>query len=81
MGEPTVIFEDGKILAMRKPEAYLSQADASSRPDILSFSKDHIKRNRKKEGNVYLALCHRLDYAVGGVMVFAKSTKIGRAHV
>ena len=36
---------------------------------------DNIKEKYKKLGNVYLGLVHRLDRPVGGVMVFAKTSK------
>src|SRR5699024_12862146 len=34
-----------------------------------------IKMRYNKPGNVYLALVHRLDRPVGGVMLFAKTSK------
>ena len=37
--------------------------------------KEYIKRKYNKPGNVYLGLIHRLDRRVGGVMVFAKTSK------
>src|SRR5690625_2270116 len=42
---------------------------------MLSILKRMIKVRDKKPGNVYLALVHRLDRPVGGVMVFAKTSK------
>ena len=37
--------------------------------------KNFIKKRDNKPGNVYLGLVHRLDRPVGGVMVFAKTSK------
>ena len=37
--------------------------------------KNFIKKRDNKPGNVYLGLLHRLDRPVGGVMVFAKTSK------
>src|SRR6185312_745245 len=37
--------------------------------------KEDIKIRYNKPGNVYLGLVHRLDRPVGGVMVFAKTSK------
>ena len=37
--------------------------------------KDYIKKRDNKPGNVYLGLIHRLDRPVGGIMVFAKTSK------
>ena len=42
---------------------------------MLTIIKDYIKKTYNKQGNVYLGLVHRLDRPVGGVMVFAKTSK------
>ena len=42
---------------------------------MLSILKEKIKTRDNKPGNVYLGLLHRLDRPVGGVMVFAKTSK------
>src|SRR5699024_11777038 len=43
--------------------------------DFLTILKEDIKMRYNKPGNVYLALVHRLDRPVGGVMLFAKTSK------
>lgn len=72
---PEILFEDNKILVAIKQPGMLSQSDFTSRPDLLSQLKDHIKLRDKKPGNVFLGLLHRLDKEVGGIMVFAKNSK------
>ena len=42
---------------------------------MLTIIKDYLKEKYNKPGNVYLGLVHRLDRPVGGVMVFAKTSK------
>ena len=42
---------------------------------MLTLVKDYIKEKYKKPGNVYLGLVHRLDRPVGGIMIFAKTSK------
>ena len=42
---------------------------------MLTIIKEYIKEKYNKPGNVYLGLVHRLDRPVGGVMVFAKTSK------
>ena len=37
--------------------------------------KKYLKEKYNKPGNVYLGLVHRLDRPVGGIMVFAKTSK------
>lgn len=73
--ELNVLYEDNHIIVVIKPENVLSQEDITHEEDMLSIIKEYIKETKKKEGNVYLGLVHRLDRRVGGVMVFAKTSK------
>lgn len=70
-----ILYEDNHLLVVVKPPDMLSQADKTGDPDLLSLLKEYIKISRQKPGNVYLGLVHRLDRPVGGVMVFAKTSK------
>ena len=51
------------------------QEDASGDEDLLSMAKAYIKEKYHKPGDVYLGLVHRLDRPVGGVCVFARTSK------
>lgn len=70
-----VLFEDNHLLAVNKPAGMLSQSDGSGVPDIFSAAKVYIKEKYAKPGEVYLGLVHRLDRNVGGVMLFARTSK------
>lgn len=70
-----VIFEDNHIIVVEKPVNIPSQGDKTGDIDMLTIIKDYIKEKYNKPGNVYLGLVHRLDRPVGGVMVFAKTSK------
>lgn len=70
-----IIYEDNHLLVVEKPINILVQADNTQDKDLLSILKDDIKRRYQKPGNVYLGLVHRLDRPVGGIMVFAKTSK------
>ncbi|MEK9700597.1 MAG: RNA pseudouridine synthase, partial [Deltaproteobacteria bacterium] len=72
---PQLLFEDNHLLVVEKPTNLLSQADHSGSPDLLSLLKDWIKQRDQKPGQVFLGLVQRLDRPVGGVMVFAKTSK------
>tara|TARA_Y100001978_G_scaffold46309_1_gene41313 strand:+ start:148 stop:837 length:690 start_codon:yes stop_codon:yes gene_type:complete len=72
---PQLLFEDNHLLVIEKPVNLLSQADHSGSPDLLSLLKDWIKQRDQKPGQVFLGLVQRLDRPVGGVMVFAKTSK------
>ena len=70
-----IIYEDNHLLVVEKMVNIPVQADDSKDLDFLTMLKDYIKKRDNKPGNVYLGLVHRLDRPVGGVMVFAKTSK------
>ena len=70
-----VLYEDNHVLVVEKPINVPVQADDSGDVDFLTMLKKYIKDKYHKPGNVYLGLVHRLDRPVGGVMVFAKTSK------
>ncbi len=75
MQEIKILYEDNHLLVVHKPKGILSQEDSSHRPDILTLMKEDLKQRYNKPGNVYLGLVHRLDVAVEGVIVLAKTSK------
>lgn len=70
-----ILFEDNHCLVVEKPVNVPTQEDDSHDPDLLSLLKEDLRIRYNKPGNVYLGLIHRLDRPVGGVMVFAKTSK------
>ena len=70
-----ILYEDNHIIVVEKPINVLSQKDNTNDLDLLSLVKEYIKEKYDKPGNVYLGLVHRLDRMVGGIMVFAKTSK------
>ena len=70
-----VIYEDNHIIVVVKPAGIPSQADKSGDLDMLTLVKEYIKVKYEKQGEVYLGLVHRLDRMVGGLMVFARTSK------
>ncbi len=70
-----VIYEDNHLLIVEKPINILSQADNTNDIDMVSILKKYLKEKYNKPGNVFIGLIHRLDRPVGGVMVFAKTSK------
>ena len=70
-----IIYEDNHLLVVEKPINIPVQEDNSKDKDLLNILKEYIKNKYNKPGNVYLGLVHRLDRPVGGIMVFAKTSK------
>lgn len=75
MQKLNVVYEDNHIIVVEKIVNVPSQADKTGDIDMLSIVKNYIKEKYNKPGNVYVGLVHRLDRPVGGVMVFAKTSK------
>ena len=70
-----IIYEDNHLLVVNKPINVPMQLDKSNDLDLLNMAKQYIKEKYHKPGDVYLGLVHRLDRPVGGVMVFARTSK------
>ena len=70
-----ILYEDNHIIVVVKECNVPVQEDSSKDIDMLTMIKRYLKEKHNKPGNVYLGLVHRLDRPVGGVMVFAKTSK------
>lgn len=68
-----ILYEDADILVCVKPVGMPVQGDKSRDRDLLSYLKHYIFEKEEMEEEPYLAMIHRLDRPVGGVMVFAKT--------
>ena len=75
MQDLKILYEDNHIIVVEKKPNIPSQADKTEDIDMLTIVKEYIKEKYQKPGNVYLGLVHRLDRPVGGIMVFAKTSK------
>lgn len=70
-----IIHEDNHILVVVKQPNIPTQEDSTKDRDMLTLIKEYLKVKYNKPGNIYVGLVHRLDRPVGGVMVFAKTSK------
>lgn len=70
-----VLYEDNHVIVVEKEPNIPSQADKTEDKDMLSMVKEYIKEKYDKKGEVYIGLVHRLDRPVGGIMVFARTSK------
>lgn len=67
-----IIYEDKDIIVVRKPAGQESQGGKSFSMDLLSELKNYLAR-KQNNMNPYVAVVHRLDRPVSGVMVYAKT--------
>lgn len=70
-----ILYEDNHIIVVEKRINIPVQEDESKDKDLVNIVKEYLKNRYQKPGNVYLGLVHRLDRPVGGLMVFAKTSK------
>lgn len=70
-----VIYEDNHIIAVMKRPGEIVQGDKTGDRPLVEMVRDYIKEKYAKPGNVFCGLVHRLDRPVGGVVLFAKTSK------
>ena len=70
-----VLYEDNHLIAVKKEPGSIVQSDKTGDETLAEDVKAYIKRKYKKPGDVFLGIIHRLDRPVGGVIVFARTSK------
>ena len=77
LSQPTlkILYQDNHLIAVYKPPGLATQADTKGGLSLLDQTKQWIKTEHNKPGNVFLGLIHRLDKPVSGVVLFAKTSK------
>ena len=73
MNTPIILYEDKDIIVCDKPAGIPVQTRKLGQPDMESILKNHIASENKTGKPPYLAVIHRLDQPVSGIMVFAKT--------
>lgn len=69
----SVLYEDTHILVCVKPHGTAVQSKRLGTPDMVGILKNHIYQNSSSKEEPYLAVIHRLDQPVRGILVFAKT--------
>lgn len=75
MYKPTVVYEDNHLLCVSKRPGEIVQGDKTGDEPMSEALKAWLKEKYNKPGNVYLGVIHRLDRPVGGLVIFAKTSK------
>ena len=73
---PEIIYEDKNIIVCHKPAGVPTQSSRIGTKDMVSILKNHLIKNTAKKNasrEPYLAVIHRLDQPVEGLLVFAKT--------
>ncbi len=72
---PPILYEDNHIIVALKEPNLLTQGDQTGDVDMLSLLKQYVKEKYDKPGGAFLGLVHRIDRPVGGLLVFARTSK------
>ena len=70
-----ILYEDNHLLIVNKAPGEIVQGDKTGDEPLVESLKRLIKERDAKPGNVFLGVVHRLDRPVGGLVVFAKTSK------
>ncbi len=70
-----VVYEDNHCLAVIKPAGLLTAGDRTGDVSLVDQVRDYLRTKYQKPGNVFVGVVHRLDRPVGGVVVFARTSK------
>ncbi len=70
-----ILYEDNHIIILNKRPGEIVQGDKTGDRPLCELLKDYIKVRDSKPGNVFMGVVHRLDRPVGGVVIFAKTSK------
>ena len=70
-----VVYEDNHLLIVNKAPGEIVQGDKTGDEPLSESLKRWLKTKYDKPGNVFIGVTHRLDRPVGGLVVFAKTSK------
>ena len=70
-----VLYEDNHIVVVNKAPGEIVQGDKTGDEPLADTLRRWLKEKYAKPGNVFVGVVHRLDRPVGGLVVFAKTSK------
>ena len=70
-----IVYEDNHIIIVNKAPGEIVQGDKTGDTPLVDMVKAYIKETYAKPGNVFCGVVHRIDRPVGGLVIFAKTSK------
>jgi 23S rRNA pseudouridine1911/1915/1917 synthase len=70
-----VVFEDNHLIAVIKKSGQTVQPEPGKPLSLEEEVKAYLKVKYQKPGEVFLGVIHRLDMPVGGIVIFARTSK------
>lgn len=68
-----ILYEDEQLIVCYKPAKIATQTGRTGTQDMVSLLKNYLYRQSTEKKEPYLAVIHRLDQPVEGILVFAKT--------
>lgn len=68
-----ILFEDDHVIVCYKPSGIPTQTAKLGAADMVSLLKNYLYKKQKEKKEPYVAVIHRLDQPVEGLLVFAKT--------
>ena len=72
---PLILHADNHLLAVNKPAGWLTQDSGTGLRNMEDWAREWVRVDKGKAGNVFLNAVHRIDKAVSGVVLFARTSK------
>ncbi|MGO5053219.1 RluA family pseudouridine synthase [Lachnospiraceae bacterium LCP25S3_G4] len=79
MNTCNILYEDNHIIVCHKKAGIATQSGHIGTPDMVSILKNYLSHNPQIKGEPYLAVIHRLDQPVEGLLVFGKTPFAAKA--
>ena len=76
--EVKILYEDRDVLVCVKPHGMATQSKSLRETDMERWVKNYLYRQGTSGKEPYVAVIHRLDQPVKGILVFAKNEKAAR---
>lgn len=73
--DPLILYVDNHLLAVNKPAGLLTQDSGTGLRNMEDWAREWVRVDKNKAGNVFLNAVHRIDKAVSGVVLFARTSK------
>ena len=70
-----ILYADNHLLAVNKPAGLLSQDSGTGLHNLEDWAREWVRVDKGKPGAVFLNAVHRIDKAVSGVVLFARTSK------
>lgn len=70
-----IVYEDNHLIIVNKAPGEIVQGDKTGDIPLSEHVKAYIKEKYNKPGNVFCGVVHRIDRPVGGLVIFARTSK------